>query len=590
MQAQHDLHAIIQSGQESLPAELDRVEQVPLASQLVNVLVRAAKAARVFTPGHQLHQEFQQRLRDLFDQYLSRYHSLELFITETSISMHGMVLYTCDDVRAGIPFLFYRDGVRALRFSNGITEAEIHGLLQAVRQREVINNHEDDLVTLLWECDFLHLEFEATDAYLAETGALVQVTPEEFRRNRTPEAPAHQVADSMSDEALDPAGWDDLLPPLLADKELYRLSAEDRAALQREVKEATSTAVMPNTINVLFDMLPLLEDRDTYRAVTDLLTRLLKEMFILCDYARVCDVLLRVGAMLCTLPPEDWQVTCLRDIIDSVEEAQWHDLICYLLQQPAQEMPAKRMAAFELLQPKPVLAVLIRIYDSSEQERTRAVLIEALAVVGQIDLDALLDALSVAPHQHMGEIVVLLSQVGDKRAVPYLSRALEHRDAQVRKAVVTTLGKIGGFAGLRYLMRAVEDKDEGVRLQAITALGQCDSTNGVEALLSLVRAPSFSHRSHNEIKTILGAIVPSSSKRTLDTLERLVRPRFFFKDSQYLFVRNQAIRVLSSMNSPEARVILERAKYSAIHLLFNSSMQTLGRMFRPGNTRTANGK
>jgi len=58
-------------------------------------------------------------------------------------------------LKGSLPFLFFKDGMRELRFMEGIEEWEIKGLTGIIIQRDNINEFEDDLITLIWEKDLI---------------------------------------------------------------------------------------------------------------------------------------------------------------------------------------------------------------------------------------------------------------------------------------------------------------------------------------------------------------------------------------------------------------------------------------------------
>ncbi|MBU1207423.1 MAG: HEAT repeat domain-containing protein [Proteobacteria bacterium] len=79
-------------------------------------------------------------------------------------------------MQGSLPFLFFKDGMRELRFMEGIEEWEIKGLADIIIQRDNINEFEDDLITLIWEKDFIHISYLATDQFLEETPVLIPET------------------------------------------------------------------------------------------------------------------------------------------------------------------------------------------------------------------------------------------------------------------------------------------------------------------------------------------------------------------------------------------------------------------------------
>jgi hypothetical protein len=103
-----------------------------------------------------------------------------LQISEYRLSYHGNIVYESEDVKESLAFLFYKDGVRELRFHKGLDFNEILDFLDVVRKSDLVNRMEDDLVTLLWEKDFSHITFTTMDDFLERGGTLVPATEEDL--------------------------------------------------------------------------------------------------------------------------------------------------------------------------------------------------------------------------------------------------------------------------------------------------------------------------------------------------------------------------------------------------------------------------
>jgi hypothetical protein len=124
----------------------------------------------------------QEQLFRRFQTYLEMYNSFVLQIGEYDFSFKGKIVYEDQDLKGSLPFLFFKDGLRELRFMEGIEEDEIKGLTEIIIQRDNINEFEDDLITLMWEKDFMHISYLATDQFLEETPLLIPEAREEFRQ------------------------------------------------------------------------------------------------------------------------------------------------------------------------------------------------------------------------------------------------------------------------------------------------------------------------------------------------------------------------------------------------------------------------
>ncbi len=69
-----------------------------------------------------------------------------------------------------LPWLFYKDGVRELRFQKGFEEEDLVGFLDIIQRARRQNPDEDDLLVMLWERDLLHLRYKYVE--LSDDGGL----------------------------------------------------------------------------------------------------------------------------------------------------------------------------------------------------------------------------------------------------------------------------------------------------------------------------------------------------------------------------------------------------------------------------------
>ncbi|HEY3417146.1 MAG TPA: hypothetical protein VGM23_09710, partial [Armatimonadota bacterium] len=141
-------------------------DELRQASRVVGALVKTLKAIHYYPADYPITETLRNDLAHRLQAFLTNYYTLVIRISETDFSVKEQVVYSTKDLKASIPFLFYRDGVRELRFVEGFDAQELAGLLQVINQCSVATQTEDDIVTLLWEKEFGHLDYLAVDDFL----------------------------------------------------------------------------------------------------------------------------------------------------------------------------------------------------------------------------------------------------------------------------------------------------------------------------------------------------------------------------------------------------------------------------------------
>ncbi len=97
-----------------------------------------------------------------------------------------------------------------------------------------MNQLEDGIVTLLWERDFAHISYLATDEVFEETPTLIPESVDQFRRNLIFQPPSHQVeTDLLEGEADDQISLDEILlkmveepPSIASNRSVYFLTLD----------------------------------------------------------------------------------------------------------------------------------------------------------------------------------------------------------------------------------------------------------------------------------------------------------------------------------------------------------------------------
>ena len=106
--------------------------------------------------------------------FLKRNDSLTLLVDENALVYGERVVYSCEERLDSLAFALYRDGIRLITFTSGVTGVEIETFMRAVHEARGADPGEADLVTMLWEKDLANITYHAVDSYL-DTAAPVQV-------------------------------------------------------------------------------------------------------------------------------------------------------------------------------------------------------------------------------------------------------------------------------------------------------------------------------------------------------------------------------------------------------------------------------
>ncbi len=133
---------------------------------------RAVKLARLYRHNNPLVDQVREQVAAGLDEILNQHGTLTLRFTTNEIRLDTEVIVrpyvpppgmdppppNPEDI---LPFLFYRDGIRALQVVQGLPRGNFEALFEAVRQVGHGGNTQDDLLTLLWQANLTHVKVDA---------------------------------------------------------------------------------------------------------------------------------------------------------------------------------------------------------------------------------------------------------------------------------------------------------------------------------------------------------------------------------------------------------------------------------------------
>jgi hypothetical protein len=211
--------------------------------------------------------------------------SFSLQVGEYQLFFRGKVVYDSQDVKESLAFAFYKDGIREIRFFQGLAFKEIVDFLNIVRKSDSVNRLEDDLVTLLWERDFSHIAITTVDDLSDGSSIVVPATEEElskgleYRRskgeddkgkaNEAETGEPHPCVEELK-QVLNPAPGQSLV-------QACQLNSSEMMEINGQVQEELDPEYHHVLIHYLIEMLLHLgEDMDAYENMISYFDRVLE--------------------------------------------------------------------------------------------------------------------------------------------------------------------------------------------------------------------------------------------------------------------------------------------------------------------------
>ncbi len=556
-------------------------DELILARDLTGALIKAIKAFRFYPPDNPALKGFRDPLLKKFQFFLNKYQSFEIQVGEYDLSFKGKILYENRDVKTSIAFLIYRDGLRKIRFMKGLEEWEVQGIIDILKQSENINQLEDDIVTLMWEKDFMHISFVATDEFLEETPVIIPDNVDRFRENLVFKPIAHHVeVDLMEEGSEGGVDLDDILSkvieeplPLVSDKRVYFLTPDEVEGLRKDVESETDPTFVFNIMDILFEILALEKEREPYQDAVNTLLKVLDAFLTLGDFAKAADLLQRVNIILKTYDLQDWQIESIRKIIVEAGEEVRIDRIGRVLER--EEGRLEDVNAYLSLLQKNSIKPLVKLLGELKNSKTRRVFCDALSEIGKNAIEVFTPFTDDRRWFLVRNILYILGRIGKEQSLPYIEKALNHEDLRVKREAIQALGLIGGQKAIGLLVRALTDDDVRARCLAAINLGKRGKKAGLIPLLEVVQSKDFYKRESAEIKAFFNAIGMVGSNEAIPVLQQLLERKSWFGRGKTDEIRMGAANAIAMVGTPEAKVILEEGENSKDESLRDACLQAL---------------
>jgi HEAT repeat protein len=504
-------------------------------------LHHAYRDVRFYPSGHPTAQTTVTRFAQLLSEQVEMEGLLALEVREDRLLFDDHEVYFHPETRDNLAFLLFREGVRTLTFQSGLESHEVEAFVGCLARADDLVRSEQDLLTVLWEADFAHIDYQAADPFLGGS-VLREGTVEELRRTvlkRLDEADISQM-----EAGPEGTGKMEVVGRAGTESEELTLTPDERDECKRH--QGVAASALDDFTLVFLEMVsdlahPLGDDviipwlRMIVQSYADAgniaaLNLILSEFESKSTGGRsggrwLSDVLAQVftGQMLGVL---------LQDL-ETASTAESADLERFLDSLPASLCP-----------------VLLEVLAESDDKSVRKALLRALDQQSNLSPVKLVPLLQDERWYVLRNGLQLAASSGDSALVPFINRLASHEDVRVRRAAVRALDGIGGAQALVGLTAALEDGDAGVRMAAIRG---CVRHGGVEQELAVIRQVKrrdFSLRSGEEVEAALLALVSLAGDRATPVLGDLCRRRVVFRRRPA--VRAAALRTLRVMQSKSA--------------------------------------
>jgi len=562
-------------------------EEVRPVRELLQTILKTKRAFEMYPANNPILQKFREDLIRRFNLVLEEAETLPLMVRQYEIFYKGAQVYHSAEKEDNLALFFYKDGLRELTFKAGLTEDEILDFVDIIRDRPEasVESYDDDIVTLLWEKDFVHLSYYVVEEFTE--GASME--KEEESRLLGREGASEGDLEGAYQDAIEEDS-EGIFSPLetisLGFKGVFSLGEEEVKSLKEEMEGLTDEYFLKGAIDVLFESLYIDKGTAGFELIMANLDSALNYLVENANFGTAAIILKRFRESADDAgsfgQPERTRIA------RSISAAGGMDMVkkissCIAGAEHSINTDSLRLFLSQL--EKNAIIPLFSLASEVQDINARKVILDSLVTLGRDSLDVLSSAVKDRRWQVARNAVAILGRIGDKSAVDILRQAINHPEPNVRREVIRSLGIIGGPKAGEALLIALDDNDQQIRTAALRFLPRAQSTTVLDSLAEFMNRPDFPDKPFAERRAMFEVFSEIGQERVIEYMVKLLKKKGLFSSTKKDELRACAAYGLGNIVSSDSLAALKkeqsRAKKGSV--LYEAISYSISKLDRPAS-------
>ena len=527
-------------------------EEVKSAKEVIQYLSKTSKTLKIYLSNNPIHQKFITELLEKLQLHLSTFGPLRLRVKQFELLCSGQPVYENINRMESVAFKLFIDGLRELSFHPGIDKEELITFLEVLGKEGEGAGVDDDIVTLLWEKHFSHVQYLIVSDLHGESRKV-----EECPEMKTI-APSPQQLQEVYSQTVGVSSAGDLA--LAAPKgieipslNIFKLTEEEILKIKAEVRGEEDLDVVGELEGILFDILRIEREPALFSEILGIIDNILEDLMRKGDFYHSRKILEFIWEM--SDPSKNLPAPLSALIQDALFQAGSAKRILGL--QPVLNAELSEqfedLFSFMVLFGKNAIPSIIELLASVDKMKARRVLCDALVELGKMDIEALISKLEDNRWFLVRNLIYILGKIGDARVIERFALFIRHKELKVRKEVLHALDTMEDPRACQLLVHFVPDPDVSNRIFAIKSLSKKRVKEGLNALLNVLSSKEFQTKELYEKKETFDAIAKIGGDEVVPEMGRFLRKRWsFFKNLHMEEMGLCAAVALQRIGSPSA--------------------------------------
>jgi hypothetical protein len=532
-------------------------------------LSKAVRAHQLYLPNNPVYQRAIEQVRVAFRTLWAETDEITLVITESELKWEGCVVASETTKSESLAWLLYKDGLRELTLIRGFEGDELDRLLALLQRVKRAAPDEDDLLTLLWEQDFVNLRYRFVEPAPEGIGEIE--TGEAYGEERQVDVRAAEAAAEQEQPQA---------PGIVSMKEfdstVYFLDENELEFVRNALHDEYQEHLPRNVLCVLFDLFERQADDGVREEIIETLQHLMLHFLAAGDYQAVA-FLVRESRAACETAVDLHHRH--REGMQKVPERLGSpEVLGQLLQTIADSTsppePDELDALFEVLGGAAMETVL-RWTVHLPNGVLRTALERASTRLAASSVNELVRIIGLPDKEVALEAARRAGELRSPGAVAALGRLLGTNDATARLVAAQALAEIASPGALQHLERAIEDPDREVRIVAVRTLGAKGHRAALPKLEGQVKGSDLKDGDLTEKMVFYEAYGALAGERAVSHLDGTLNGRGLFGRREDAETRACAAMALGRIGSAAAMDALRKAAQDKEMIVRNAVQKAL---------------
>lgn len=524
-----------------------------IARDIIQTILKAKKTIRMYPENNPIYQRTIEEAFSRFREFFAYRDELTLRIKQYEILFDSNAIYSNPEKDDNLALFFFKDGLRELTFLKGLYKEELQEFLKIISldfDREAV---EDDIVTLLWERDFRNIRYIADEEFLTEDDGYED------------KAIGNLKDRSASADEIMKAYTDAFLAEGVNGISIVNLTEKDLQCLVKEM-ERDQEGKIEKLSDILFEMLHHIENQseleDIYRFIRNTMNYSLEQENL--------NAFLHIARSLKTLSENKGVPENIKKLIHSLlASINSEEMINYVgdILDHNQEIDEEILFEYKELLDRSAISPLISLLGRLKTIHGRKRVIAILVDLGRKDIQTLAKGLYDSRWYVVRNILYILRQIGDKRAVEYLIDIVRHPDSRVRREAIKAIGELKNPLALQLLKDCLNDHDPSIRKISVKVLSNYGSETAKRIILAKMNEKDFHNREFDEKKEFFVALSKWNDDEIREFLLRILKKKSFFKKAKHDENKACAAYCLGFIGNKDSLPVLKRLGNSKNNLI-----------------------